>query len=307
MKHKTPQKTLSSRAWVELAALSCLWGASFLAIRIALDEVSLVWMVTHRVVWAAVVLWLVLAWRGERLPRDPGIWAAFAVMGLLNNVIPFSLMGWGQLHIETGLTAILNATTAPFGLLVAAAIFADERLTMRKALGTGLAFFGVATTIGLDNLRSLDLRSLAQLAVLAGTFSYALAGAWSRVTLAGLKPEIAATGMLTASAAMMLPAAFILEGPPDVSPAPRTIAAIAYFAVASTALAYLLYYRVLAMAGAANLLLCTLLVAPISILLGAVFLGERLPPQALAGFSLLAAGLAIIDGRIFRRRQPVRD
>lgn len=307
MTPRPTQKTLSPRAWGELAALSGLWGASFLAIRIALDEVSLVWMVTHRVLWAAVVLWLVLVLRGERLPRDPAIWAAFAVMGLLNNVIPFSLMGWGQLHIETGLTAILNATTAPFGLLVAALCFADERLTLRKALGTGVAFFGVATTIGLDNLRSLDLRSLAQLAVLAGTFSYALAGAWSRVTLARLKPEVAATGMLTASAAMMLPAALILEGPPDLSLEPRTIAATAYFAIASTALAYLLYYRVLAMAGAANLLLCTLLVAPISILLGAVVLGERLPPQALAGFSLLAAGLAIIDGRIFRRRQRVGD
>ena len=307
MTQRPVQKTLSPHAWGELIALSCLWGASFLAIRIALDEVSLIWVVTHRVVWAAVVLWLVLALRGERLPRDPGIWAAFAVMGLLNNVIPFSLMGWGQLHIETGLTAILNATTAPFGLLVAAACFADERLTLRKALGTGLAFFGVATTIGLDNLHNLDLRSLAQLAVLAGTFSYALAGAWSRVTLAGLKPEIAATGMLTASAAMMLPAALFLEGPPDITLEPRTIAAIAYFAVASTALAYLLYYRVLAMAGAANLLLCTLLVAPISILLGSMVLGERLPSQALIGFSLLASGLGIIDGRLFRRHRRLHD
>jgi len=302
----TPQKSLSGRAWAELFLLALLWGASFLSIRIALDEIGFVTTVAHRVFWAALVLWGAVWWLRLPLPRSPRIWAAFLVMGLLNNVIPFSLMTWGQLHIETGLTSILNAATAIFGVLVAAVIFADERLTPRRALGVGLGFLGVATAIGLENLTKFDLRSLAQLAVLGGTLSYALAASWARAMLSGLAPQVAAAGMLTGSALVMLPAAIALEGWPDPDLAPRTIGAIAYYAIAATALAYLLYYRVLAMAGSGNLMLCTLLIAPVAIVLGAVVLGETLQPQAFAGFGLLALGLIVLDGRLGARLRRMR-
>ena len=302
----TPQKSLSGRAWAELFLLALLWGASFLSIRIALDEIGFVTTVAHRVFWAALVLWGAVWWLRLPLPRSPRIWAAFLVMGLLNNVIPFSLMTWGQLHIETGLTSILNAATAIFGVLVAAVIFADERLTPRRALGVGLGFLGVATAIGLENLTKFDLRSLAQLAVLGGTLSYALAASWARAMLSGLAPQVAAAGMLTGSALVMLPAAIALEGWPDPDLAPRTIGAIAYYAIAATALAYLLYYRVLAMAGSGNLMLCTLLIAPVAIVLGAVVLGEALQPQAFAGFGLLALGLIVLDGRLGARLRRMR-
>ncbi len=299
-----PQKTLSGRAWAELLLLALIWGASFLSIRVALDEIGFVTVVAHRVVWAALVLWAVVLWRRLPLPHDPRVWAAFLVMGLLNNVLPFSLMAWGQLHIESGLTAILNAATAIFGVLVAAAVFADERLSMRRALGVSLGFLGVATAIGLDALARLDLRSLAQLAVLAGALSYALAGAWARATLGGLRPQVAAAGMLTASALVMLPAALWLEGLPRFDLAPRTLLAVGYYALAATALAYLLYYRVLAMAGSGNLLVCTLLIAPVAIVLGALVLGEALRPRAFLGFAILAVGLIVMDGRLFSRRAP---
>ncbi len=298
----SPQKTLTARAWAELFLLATIWGASFLSIRIALDEVPVAWTVAHRVGWAAAILWTVARLRRLPLPRSPRLWGACLVMGLLNNVIPFSLMAWGQLHIETGLTSILNAATAIFGVIVATIAFADERLTARRAAGVGLGFAGVATAIGPRALAELDLRSLGQLAVLAGALSYACAGAWARRTLSGLPPVSAAAGMLTASALVMIPAAWVHDGPPDLALAPRTWAAIGYYTVAATALAYLLYYRVLAMAGAGNLLLCTLLIPPIAILLGALFLGEALPPRAFAGFALLALGLLTLDGRLFRRR-----
>lgn len=282
--------------------LALIWGGSFLSIRVALDEIGFVTSVAHRVFWAAVVLWLVVGLHRLPLPRNPRVWGAFLVMGLLNNVIPFSLMAWGQLHIETGLTSILNAATAIFGVLVAALVFSDERLTLRRGIGVALGFFGVVTAIGLDALAQFDLRSLAQLAVLGGALSYALAGAWARVTLAGLAPQVAAAGMLTASALVMVPAAIWLEGWPSADLAPRTYLAIAYYAIIATALAYLLYYRVLAMAGSGNLMICTLLVAPVAILLGAVVLGEALRPQAYLGFGLLALGLMVLDGRVLRRR-----
>lgn len=296
----TPQKTLSPRAWLELITLGLIWGASFLAIRIALDEVTFLWTVVHRVGWAALILWAVVRWKGIPLPRSSGIWGAFLIMGCLNNVIPFSLMAWGQLHIESGLTSILNASTAVFGVIVAAIVFPDERLTLRRGAGVMIGFFGVATAIGLGALLDLDLRSLAQLAVLGGAVSYAFASAWARSTLSGLPPTLAAAGMLTGSTLIMLPLAWTVEGPPDLTLEPRTILAIAYYSVMATAVAYLLFYRVLAMAGAGNLMLSTLIIPPIAIVLGAIFLGEALEIRALLGLVILVLGLLILDGRILR-------
>lgn len=296
----SPQKTLSARAWGELLLLSAIWGGSFLSIRIALDELGVLTTVAHRVVWAALLLWAVVLLGRQMIPRSPRIWAAFLVMGLLNNVIPFSLMAWGQLYIETGLTAILNGATAIFGVLLAALLFTDERLTPRKAAGVGLGFLGLAVTVGLDALARFDLRSLAQLAVLGGAFSYALASVWARRALAGLSPQLAAAGMLTASSLVLVPAAWMIDGPMVLTLSLRSWLAIAYYALIATAGAYLLYYRVLAMAGSGNLMLVTLLISPVAIVLGWAVLGEALTPGALAGFGLLALGMAVLDGRLLQ-------
>lgn len=294
---------MSARAWIELCLLSLIWGASFLSIRVALDEIGPLTAVAHRTVWAVLVLWIVVYFKGFAVPRDPRVWSAFLIMGLLNNVIPFSLMAWGQLHIETGLTSILNAATAVFGVLAASMFFADEKLTLRRAIGVTVGFFGVATAIGLDAFLSFDLRSLGQLAVIGGTISYALAGVWAKKRLVGLSPHVAAAGMLTGSSVIILPIVLIYEGPIRFDLQPVTWAAIGYYALIATALAYLLYYRVLKMAGAGNLMLCTLLVAPVAIILGAIVLGEELPIRSYFGFVILAAGLIILDGRLLQRRK----
>ena len=295
------QKTLSSRAWIEMLLLGCIWGGSFLSIRIALDEINPLTAVAHRTFWAMLVLWVVvLVWRLP-IPRKPMIWFAFLVMGLLNNVIPFSLMTWGQLYIESGLTSIFNAATAIFGVIAAALFFADERITPRKAVGVTLGFLGVATAIGLDNFRTFDLRSLAQLAIIGGTISYAIAGVWARKMLGGLPPQVAAAGMLTGSTLVTVPLAWVIEGPISLDLEPRTIVAIGYYAIIATAGAYLLYYRVLSMAGSGNLMLVTLLITPVAITLGALVLGESLSANAYVGFSLLALGMIILDGRVWKR------
>ena len=297
------QKTISPRAWAELLLLSLIWGASFLSIRIALDEIGPLTAVAHRTGWAMLILWAYILLRRFAVPTDLRVWAAFLVMGFLNNVIPFSLMAWGQLHIETGLTSILNASTAIFGVIAAALFFADERLTARKAIGVSLGFFGVATAIGLSALQNFDIRSLGQIAVIGGTISYALAGVWARKTLGHLRPQVAAAGMLTGASVMTIPAAWLIEGPISFSLQPQTWAAIAYYAIMATAIAYMLYYRVLAMAGSGNLMLCTLMVAPVAIVLGAVVLGEDLPLRAYVGFAILALGLLILDGRLIKPLQ----
>jgi len=294
------QKTLSPRAWSELLLLSAIWGGSFLSIRLALDDISVVATVAHRVFWAALVLWVVIAIRATPLPRAPRVWLAFGVMGLLNNVIPFSLMAWGQLHIETGLTSILNAATAVFGVLVAAALFRDERLSGQKLIGVALGFGGVVVTIGPSALLGVDLRSVGQLAVLAGTLSYAFAGAWARVHLSALDPVLAAAGMLSASALVLVPAALVLDGGIDLSLSVTSWGAIGYFSVVATAFAYLLYYRVLAMAGSGNLMLVTLLIVPFAVGLGAWARAETLTPSAILGFLMLTLGLLVLDGRTLR-------
>lgn len=165
------QRTLTTRTWAELFLLALIWGGSFLAIRLALNEVPFVTSVAHRVFRAALILWGYVWLRGLPIPRDPRIWGGLLGMGLLNNVIPFSLMAWGQLHIPTGLTSVFNAGTAIFGAVIAALLLRDKRMTWRKATGSAIGFMGVATAIGLDSFRDLDVRSLAQLAVVGGTIS----------------------------------------------------------------------------------------------------------------------------------------
>lgn len=296
------QKTISSAAWGSLVLLGTIWGLSFVSIRVALDEIGPLTSVAHRTCWAMIALWIVVFLTRLPVPRNPQVWAAFFVMGLLNNVIPFSLMAWAQVHIESGLTSILNAATAIFGVLVAAICFADERLTARKLIGVVTGFFGVATAIGLDSLRSFDVRSLAQIAVIAGTISYAVAGAWARRHLSHLPLPVAAAGMLSGASCITLPLAWLAEGPVTLQLETETLLAIGYYALVATAGAYLLYYRILKMAGSGNLMLVTLLVAPVAILAGALLRGEQLAPNAFAGFAVLAVGLVILDGRLGRRK-----
>ncbi len=305
----SPQKptgAIPPRAWAELCLLAAIWGASFLSISVALREMGPLTAVLHRVFWAALLLWPVVWLRGGRIPRDRRSWIAFGVMGLLNNAIPFTLMAWGQTHIETGLVSIFNAATAIFGALVAAALLPEERLTRARALGVALGFGGVVSIIGADALRGLDIRSLAQGAVTLGAFSYALASVWARRRLAGQPPEVAAAGMLTASTLIMAPLALYTEGAPSLHLAPATWAAIAWYAALGTAFAYLLYYRIIARVGAANTMLVTLMIPPVSIALGVAVLGERIGPAAAIGYGLVALGLVVIDGRamaaLYRRR-----
>lgn len=293
----TAQKAMTARAWAEMALLGLIWGGSFLSVGLAAGTAGVATTVALRVGGACVILWAWVLWRGLPLPRGR-VWGALLLMGVLNNALPFSLIAWGQLSIESGLAAILNASTAIFGVLVASLAFGDERLTVTKALGVALGFAGVVVVIGPAALRTLDVTSLAQLAVLGASLSYALSGALARRTLGGLAPEVAAAGMLTASAAVMLPAALVLDGLPEAGWAPSVWLGILYLAVVASALAYLIFYRLLRLVGAGNASLTTLLVAPVAVVLGALVLDEDLPARAYAGFAVLALGLLVIDGRL---------
>ncbi|MCX8955106.1 DMT family transporter, partial [Ruegeria sp. NA] len=173
--------------------------------------------------------------------------------------------------------------------------FRDERLTKTRLLGVCLGFLGVSIAIGVQNFLNFSLQSTAQIAVLTGTVSYACAAAWARQTLSHLSPVIAAAGMLTASTVLVLPITLAVDGIPSLALPAITWAAIGYYAIVATAGAYLLYYRVLAMAGSGNLMLVTLVIPPVAIVLGALLRDESLPPSAFLGFAVLAIGLLVLN------------
>lgn len=295
------QKSIPTAAWVLMALLALMWGASFPATRTALGEVSVLTVVAFRVTGGALALWLVIFLRGLPVRGGWRLALTFAGIGLMNNVLPWCLIVWGQSHIASGLAAILNASTAIFTVVLASLFFADERLTTRKAAGVMLGLAGVATVMGLAALASFDLTSLAQLAILAASISYGFAGIISRRYLSGQPPEVAAAGMLSASSLVMIPVAVTLEGVPTFDYLPQTWVALLYLGLIGSALAFLCYYRALRLAGAGNVSLVTLMIAPVSVVLGALIFGESLTLSDYAGFLLLASGLLVIDGRLLAR------
>jgi drug/metabolite transporter (DMT)-like permease len=303
------QQTLSPAAWGLLIFLALVWGGSYLSNRVALEQVPVFTTVAFRVSGASLALWLWVIARRLPLPA-PRLALRFLGMGVLNNVIPFTLIVWGQQHIASGLAAILNASTAVFAVLLAALVFPDERLTLRKGLGVLIGFAGVTVVVGPSALSAFDIASVGQLAMIAAALSYALSSAYARIMLKGLRAEVQAAGMLTAASLVMVPLALWSDGPPALDYSAASWTALAYLALASSALAYIIFYRVLALAGAGNLQLVTLLVGPVAVVLGAVFYREALQPNEYAGFAVIALGLMVIDGRprrFFAKPPPVSE
>lgn len=304
---KTIDRTMGLREWALLLGLSMLWGGSFFFVGVAVEELGPLTIVALRTGLAAVALNIVILLRGQRMPRDPGLWAAFFGMGLLNNMIPYSLIAWGQGHIASGLASILNATTPLFTLVVAHFLTRDEPLTPGRLLGIAIGFAGVVYMLGSEVQEGTIGGSWAPLAVLAGALSYAFAGVFGRrFHSQGCSPLMAACGQVTASALVLMPLALHVERFWQ-SPLPGLATWSAMFGLAlfSTALAYLIYFRLLASAGATNLLLVTLLIPVSAIVLGVFVLGERLEWRHLAGMGLIGLGLVSIDGRPWRWLQRV--
>lgn len=295
---------MSLRSWMLLLGLSCCWGSSFLMIDVALEGFSPVEIAFLRIFFGALFLWVIVVARGLKVPRNLRLLCGMGVGGVLITALPFTLIAWGQQQIDSGLAAVLNATTAIFGTLLAALLFKDERLTLAKALGVATGFCGVVIIIGIESLQHLDISSLAQYAVLAAAISYAFGGASGKMLVREGSPVVHAAGMTTCGALLLLP--FVLLQPQSLETglqnfsviALHSTAAILWLGIVSTAVAYLFYYSLLRAAGVANLLLCTLIIAPIAIALGAIFLDEVLTLQVWGGFALIAFGLVLIDARL---------
>jgi drug/metabolite transporter (DMT)-like permease len=286
--------------WALLMVLALLWGGSFFFSKIAVGELPPLTVVLCRVVLAALALNLVVLLSGRRMPADPRLWGAFFIMGVLNIVIPFSLIFWGQTQIASGLAAILNATTPLFTVLVAHVATKDEKLSTSRLFGVFAGMMGVAVMIGPGAFAGGGGSTLAKTAVLGAALSYALAAIWGR-RFRGLPPMIAANGQLSASAIVMTPAGLLTDQSWSLAfPSPRVVLALIALALLSTAAGYIVYFALLARAGATNVLLVTLLIPPSALLLGGLFLAESVEPRDLTGLAFIGAGLAAIDGRLFR-------
>lgn len=287
--------TMNLRAWAMLLALALLWGGSFFFVGLAVREWPPVAIVLARVGLAAAALWVLVAAMGLPVRRDGAALRAHLGMGVLNNAVPFLLIVWAQGTLPSGAASILNATTPLWGVAVAH-VAGVERASWNRVAGVAVGFLGVAWMVGADLLAS---PLPAVLAMLAATFSYALAGLWGRrFRELEIPPLVAASGQVTATTLLLLPALLWISVP---VPGAATAAALVGLALLSTALAYVLYFLLLALAGPVNLLLVTLVIPVFAILLGAAVLGERLGMPHLVGMGMIAAGLALIDGRWLRR------
>ena len=286
--------------WALLFLLSILWGGSFFFVAVAVGELPPLTVVVLRTGIAALTLIMILRLQREAFPFAKGAIGAFFIMGFLNNLAPFSLLFWAQTMIPSGLASILNATTPIFSIIVAHFLLADERMAANKAIGILFGFLGVVVLLGGDLLNGASIASLGMLACLGAALAYGFAGVYGRRFKAmDLTATQVAFGQLVATTLMMVPIISIIDRPWTLPmPGFAVIASVLALAIVSTALAYVIFFYILASAGAVNVALVTLLAPVSAILLGTLFLGEELAGRHYVGMGLIGIGLLAIDGRI---------
>ena len=281
-----------------LLGLATAWSGSFFFAEIAMKELPPLTVTLHRVFWAVPILFIIIKFKGIILPNSFHVWSRYLVMGTLNNTIPFSLIFWAQTSIGSGLAAILNSTTAVFGALIAGVLLVDEQLTLGKLVGTLIAVLGVVVILGINTITDLNIRNLSQIAVLCAAVSYSLASVWGKKYLSEYPPLVNAFGMLSGGTLIMVPIVLYIDGIPSLRIPAYVGMSLFSLVIISTVIAYLLFFEILQRAGAANLMLVTLLIPPIAVGLSSVFLNEKFGNEAWIGFLVIAIGLIITDGRV---------
>jgi drug/metabolite transporter (DMT)-like permease len=292
--------TMGRTEWLLVVALSVLWGGSFFFVGVVVKELPPFTIVLCRIGLAAMALLLYVRVSVGAMPVAPKLWGTFVLMGFVNALLPYSLIAWGQQHVDSGLASILVSTTPIFTVVLAHVLTRDERLTVSRVIGVVLGLAGVILLIGPEALRGLGRHGLGQLAVLGGALSYACAGIYGR-RLKHLPSVVAAAGTSTCTALLLLPLTLVWDRPWALRPSVIVIGAMLGLALLSTALGYLLFFRILASAGATNVMLVNFLVPVSALLLGTLILGERPDWTVFAGMATIFIGLITIDGRVSAR------
>ena len=289
--------TMSATDWLLLIVLSVFWGGSFYFAKIAVVEIPPLTLALGRVGIAAAALAMVARILGVIWPRDARTWWNFTIMAAFNNALPFTLLFWGQIHISIGLASIIVGTSPLFGVLVAHVLTHDDKLSAGRAVGVAAGLIGVIVLIGVDLLGELGSHVLAEFACLATAISYAFGAVYSR-QVRKQPPMIVAAGQLTMSTVLLLPLVMLFDRPSALLAASwPALCSMLALALICSALAYLIYFRVIGRAGATNALLVTFLVPVSAIVLGIVLLGESLEIHQIAGMAAIFIGIIAIDGR----------
>jgi drug/metabolite transporter (DMT)-like permease len=292
--------------WLLLLCLSVLWGSTFFFAAIGLRTFPPATLVLARVGIASLVLVFIIYVCGFRLPNTLAGWWPFAVLALLNNIIPFSLIFLGQTRISSALASVLNATTPLFTLMIAR-FFVGERLQGHKLVGISLGIIGVTVLMGPDLITANRSSLFGMACVLGGALSYGFAALWMR-RLRHVPPLIAAGAQVSCSTIVLLPCAALIDRFWELkAPGASSILAVIGLAVFATALAYIVFFRISATAGPNNVMLVTLLIPVTATALATLVLGEQITDHQIFGALTIASGLLVIDGRALRRLQPQRQ
>src|SRR5262245_58509116 len=302
------RRQMGARQWLLLLVLGTIWGGSFffnaLALKGGLPPLTIVAL---RVAGGTAFLWAALLMLGFRPPKGLRQWSDLMVLAVINNIVPFTLIIWGQRDIASGVAAILNATVPFFTIIVAHQFTRDEPLATKQVAGVAVALGGIGCMVGLDAVSGLCRNVIGEFTVLGAALCYGFAGVWGR-RLAHHPPLVTSASQTLVSSAVMLPLALLVDGPAALASASGAslLVAILGLGLLCTAIGYVLFFEILRTSGAGNVSLVTLIVPVNATLLGTLVLGEPLLARHIVGIAAVALGLALIDGRLPRRLLPAR-
>ena len=279
---------------VELALLLCLatlWGASYTFIKLGVEAIPPITFIAARTLIAGAVLLAIIGLRGLAMPRDAVTWRRFLFQACLNSVLPFTLIAWAERSIDAGLAVILNSTTPIFTFLLTAAITRHEPVTARKLIGVVAGIAGTCLIVGLAALDGIGDALWAQLAIVAATIAYAGAAIFGR-SFKGLDPMIPAAGSMISGAVILVPVSLVVDRPWTLEPSAVSVAALFGLALFSTALAFVIFFRLIHTLGSVGTTAQAYLRVPIGVAIGAIFLGETLSSTAWIGLVFVIVGVA---------------
>ena len=274
-----------------LALLATVWGASYSFIKVGVETIPPVSFIAARTIIAGLLLLALLRLRGVPLPRDPALWRFFLVQACLNSVVPFTLIAWAEQEVDAGLATILNSTSPIFTFLLTALITRHEPATTRKLFGVAVGLAGIVLIVGLEALGGVGHQLVAQLAIVAATVCYAGAAIFGR-RFQGLDPMVPAAGSMICGAMVLLPISLIVERPWQLAPSTESLLALLALSVISTALAFVIYFRLLRTLGSVGTVAQAYLRVPVGVAIGVLFLGETPGPAAYAGLVCVVLGVA---------------
>ena len=296
---------MNSKDWLMIVCLGGLWGSSFFFIELLLEILSPFLIVYLRVALAAILLLFILLIKQVKVTLNVSLIFNLFIMAMLNNVLPFLLIAYGQQSVTGGLASILNANTSLLTILIAPLLIPSEKLSFNRVSGAIIGIFGVIIAVGYENIFQIYENNLGKYLILLATLSYALASVWAKLRLDGVPALISATGMLTGSAIILTPFAFFYNFDELANLSFSAFSMSALFAILCSVLAYIIYFKVLESAGASNLLVCTVIIPPSAILLNLLFLNQAVSQSEIIGLLIILVGLIVLDGRYIKSSEQL--